>query len=95
MTLRTTRYLLVRHKLLGVALPTLATSLISCGTLPTVLDAKILEPGNSQYRVTDIEREKIVYISEECEGAAKEIDSSKCARVLKDKDPRDEGKPDG
>jgi hypothetical protein len=48
---------------------------------------------NRQEQAIDTERGKIVYTSEACEGNTDGVDSSRCARVLKDKDAKDSNDP--
>lgn len=65
--------------------------LMGCGTLATELDNSANTLINRQeHHSVDIERAKIIYTSEECEGEKKESDSSNCARVLKEKPVNDE-----
>lgn len=74
----------------------LLSSIFGCGTAATQLGDRYNTSINRQeHHSVDIERTKIIYTPEECERDKTEIDSSKCARVPKKKDPKHEGKPDG
>jgi len=67
--------------------------LASCGTTATEIGERTNSMINRQEQAIDTERGKIVYTSEACEGNTEGVDSSRCARVLKDKDAKDSEKP--
>lgn len=74
----------------------LLCSIFGCGTAATQLGDRYNTSINRQeHHSVDIERAKIIYTSEECEGDKEEIESSKCARVIQDKNPKDKGKSAG
>ena len=67
--------------------------LASCGTTATELGERTNSMINRQEQAIDTERGKIVYTAEACEGNTEGVDSSRCARVLKDKDAKDSNDP--
>ncbi len=67
--------------------------LASCGTTATEIGERTNSMINRQEQAIDTERGKIVYTSEACEGNTEGVDSSKCARVLKDKGAKDSKDP--
>ena len=74
----------------------LLSMLMGCGTLATELDNSTNTLINRQeHHSVDIERSKIIYTDDNCEGDVTEVESSKCARVLKDKGAKGKSKIDG
>ena len=69
--------------------------LIGCGTIATELGNSTNTRINRQeHHSVDIERPKIIYTDDNCEGDATEIESSKCAQVLRDKGAKGKSKVD-
>jgi hypothetical protein len=66
----------------------LMTSAAGCGTVATELGERTNSIINRQEQTVDNERGKIVYTSESCEGNTSNADSSRCAVVMRDKQPK-------
>lgn len=68
-------------------------NLMACGTTATEIGERTNAMVNRQEQAIDTERGKIVYTSEACEGNTRDVDSTRCARILKDKDAKASDEP--
>lgn len=74
----------------------LSSILAACGTVATELGNRTNSTINRQeHHSVDIERAKIIYTSDNCEGNVRKSESSKCARLPDEKATNDKDPADG